>query len=267
MMTEEIHIEQNSEKSKENMNIGIQNNYNGLTPIEACKLATNLFYDNFPKLQEYAKEIIETKMKEFMDSVADKLQNKGVTNMSPLGDPDIQYILYEVQKNYARLGTQDMLNTLSDLIAYRIQHNQENISLKVSIDKSIEIATMLNSRQLDLLSLIFLTNHVKLSDINNIDELKEHLESISKIFSDADFNSYFYLNMLGCLQLHLHDTCVTIANSYNLNVEEVKKVCPDIVLKTTGDYITSYVGTILAIINIEQKTHYKYKFNPAKWVK
>ena len=263
-MSYELHIKQNSSMGSKTTNIGQQNNFYGLTPQEACDLSIKLFYDNFPKLQEQANEIVKEKINELMDSIAKILQIKNIKDMSPFGCPDVQYITYEAQKNYARLGTKEMLNTLSYLVVSRIQHENENIVLKVSIDKAIEIAPILNSKQLDLLSLLFICTRVKNHSIRNIEDLKTHMDEISIKFADADFSSMNYLNMLGCLQLYLHSADKLYAEMYNLTTEAVKSICPEIILKTSGDYSTSYIGTVLAINNAELKMNTHFDLN--SWI-
>lgn len=263
-MRDGISVEQRAGIGSQTTQIGNQNNYYGMTPQEACQMAINLFYENFPKLKQYAKEVIDQRVSEYMMAIQEKLESNNIVDLTPFIDPDVQYALYESQKTYARFGGKDKLSILSELVVQRIQHNNESIAFKVAIDKAIEIAPLLNSTQLDYLSLAFLCCRVKFLSIKNVDDLHSHLVKISIAFKDADFSSAAYLNMLGCLDLRLHDTVEYYSKTYNIEQSVVRSVCPEIILQTTGDFSTSHIGTILAILNIESKTD--IRLEPSKWI-
>lgn len=263
-MADNIEVNQKAAIGSETTQIAVQNNYNGLTPAEACNLATNLFYDNFPKLQEYAMNMVEQRVTEFMDNISQRLQYYNVTNMEAFADPDVQYALLEAQKDYARFGTKERLETLANLISKRVQHNDADIVLKTAIDKAIEIAGFLTEQQLDYLSLLFTCAQVHFNNILTVEQLKIKLQILSNAFSHASESSIMYLNMLGCLQLSLTDIHEVLAESYKFNKEDVEKICPDLVSMLAGDYITSHIGTILAIIHAESKI--SDKFDPTKWI-
>lgn len=235
--------------------IGVQNVYQGLSPTEACALATQLFYDNFPKLQEYARKIVDERISELMDEIAKKLNDKKIQDMSPFADPDVQYATYEAQKSYARFGSKDRLSILAELIASRVQHNSGNILLKTSIDKAIEIAPMLTSSQLDTLSLLSLTNQIQLSSITSLESLQQYVTTISDVFKNADLSkqSTLYLVMIGAMQFQLHNAYEFLARTYGLNPSTVKSICPELILKLSGDFLPSQPGIILGSINASEK--------------
>lgn len=264
MSDNNILVKQKTALGSHTTQIATQNNYHGLTPKEACELAMQMFYDNFPKLQEEARKIAEERVSELMSKIGTKMGEKKLTDMTPFGDPDVQYVMFETQKNYARFGTKEMLSTISELVAERIQYNHEKICLKVAIDKAIEIVSMLTSEQLDVLSLLFLSCKVVYRNIHTLDELNAHLCKISSTFAKADISSFSYLNMLGCLELCLHDPVQDYARRYKLEKKDVEEICPQIIKETRGDYSTSHMGTILAIINAEIKLN--EKFNPSIWI-
>lgn len=264
MSDNSILVEQKAAIGSQTTQIATQNNYYGLTPKEACDLATQIFYENFPKLQEAALEIAKNRVDELMSEIAIKIEKKKLKDMTPFGDPDVQYVMFEGQKNYARFGTKDMLCIISELVVERITYHHEKICLKVAIDKAIEIVSLLTEEQLDVLSLLFLSCRVLYKDIHTLQELNDHLSEISSAFAMADFSSLSYLNMLGCLELYLHDPVEDYAERYNFEKKDVQEICPEILKKARGDYSTSQIGTILAITNAEIKLH--QKFNPSKWI-
>lgn len=259
-----IEVNQRASFGSETTQIGQQNNYYGMTPEQACEMTLNLFMQNFPKLQDIARKTAEKRANEFCQQAVQKVVENGIKDFTPFTEPDVQYVLYEAQKKYARFGTSDMLSTLTALIAERVEHDKDFI-LKISIDRAIEIAPLLTPAQLDYLSVLFLCTRTKRSNIVTIDDLSKELEVISETFSSADFSSTNYLYMLGCLQLMLHETSKHLAKTYGFKEQDVKKICPTIVEQTRGDYSTSYAGTILAIANAEAKT--EMRFNPKIWIR
>lgn len=258
-----VEVNQRASFGSTTTQIGQQNNYYGISPDQACQMAINLFMQNFPKLQDIARETAESRATEFCNEAIQKIISHGIQDFSSFADPDVQCILYESQKNYARFGTSEMLGTLSELIAKRVEHNGDFV-LKVAIDKAIEIAPLLNQTQLNYLSLLFIYTRTQTNSIKTIQDLQLQINYYISLLGDADFNSISYLNMLGCLQLGLHDIIDKLAKTYGLPKNEVKKICPEIIKNLSGDYVPSHIGIILAITNLEVKNG--TKLNPQIWI-
>ena len=264
MSADSFKINQHADRGENIIQIGSQTVYEGLSPVDACKLAIDLFNQNFPKLQEQAKDLVLSRVDELMEDVAKKLIENKIKDMSPFADPDVQYAIYEAQKSYARFGTSEMLSTLSNLIAKRIEHNDDNMGLKVAIDKAIEISGALSTKHLDYLSLLFFVSRVKANTIRTIDNLKGFLDNLVSSFSEADITDTSYLNMLGCLQLFLFDAEEILSKNYGFSKDQVKAICPESIHKLSGDYSTSHVGTILAIVHL--KTKMSVFCDPQIWI-
>ena len=169
----------------------------------------------------------------------------------------MQYCLLEAQKDYARFGTNELRNSLANLIATRAAYDKD-FKIKVVIDKAIQIAKYLTVNELDLLSIIFYSKHTEFSDVansnNKLEALKNRLEYISQSFSNADKGDSNILNNFGCLQLSLDTSWQRLAKTYSLDKNEVKNICPQVFLNVHGDYGLSYVGKVIAIMNVENKT-------------
>lgn len=264
-MKDDLSIDQRQGFGNSGTQVGVQHNYYGLTPQQACQMAMQLFYDNFPRLQEEAKALVERRVTTLMDEIAAQLCKKNITDMSPLADPDVQYIVYEAQKNYARFATDESLSALSSLVAERINQNDSGICLKVAIDKAISIVGMLSSAQMDYLSLLFIVTRVKFRDIKTIDDLKGIFEYLAATFPNVTKSNWEHLNMLGCFQIDLPDVCQISAKTYGLDVSEVEAICPQIIKNMSGDFSASPVGIVIAIVNAETKT--RFRFDPTTWIR
>lgn len=260
-MCDNVNTTQNAQfGSHDNKFVSQENNYYGPSLTDVYNFAMALFRDNFPKLCEEAAKIAEDRAKEFCQATMKKLETTNPQKYVVFKDPDMQYVLFEAQKAYARFGTNDMLDMLTELISTKVEENQDMV-LKVSIDKAIEIAPLLNNKQLDYLSLLFLCTRTKRNSIKTLEQLKEYLDYLAETFKDADFNSFFYVNMLGCLQFSLHQTIQYFANTYGFSADDIETICPPIIKETSCDYSTSYIGAVLAITNIRRKTDLKLDIN------
>lgn len=270
-MSDELIIEQKQGVGNTGTQIGNQTNidnhstiYVGPTLEEVTRIVTNLFLDNFPRMQMIAKDEVDKRMNELWDKIVACFIQKDITDLSPFMETDVQYIIYEAQKNYARFATPDLLLKLSSLIAERVKHNDDDMCLKVAIDQAISIIGMLAPAQLDHLSVLFLTTKVKYNNITSLEHLKDLFEFFDNTFSKTRSSNWQHLNMLGCLQLDLPNVCEYNAKSYGFNVADVEEICPKNIKALTGDYSTSPIGTIIAIIHAEQKTD--LCFDPRLWI-
>ncbi|MCH5172347.1 MAG: hypothetical protein J1F31_05930 [Erysipelotrichales bacterium] len=254
----------------DNTVIGQQNNY-GLTPLEASKLAIDLFMENFPKLQEQAMETAKQRVKEFCQVTMEKLTAYNQENLSSFTDPDVQYILINAQRDYARFGTQDLLNALTSLICKRIISNDDDI-LKSVINDAINTAKYLNENHMDLLSLIFIAKHISLPIISmkstaaeRLEDLKTYLNFFANTFSKATIDAFGSIQNFNCLVIKLGKASDSLSKIYNINKEDIETICPSIFELVPGDYGLSYTGIVLAIINIEKKTY--LNLNMKTWIK
>lgn len=258
-------IEINQENSNNPTSIGIQNNnYNGLSPEESAKMALGLFNENFPKLQLVAEKIAYERVTELWNEIALKLTTLGLSCSDALLDVDVQYSLLEAQKQYARFGTQELLDKLSSLVANRVKYHNDDMCLKVTIDQAISVIGKVSEPQLDYLSLLFITTKVKFDDISSLEQLKNRFDYLEKVFPKSRYSNWQHLNMLGCFQLELPDVCDINAKRYGFMKSDVERIFSENIKNLSGDFSTSPIGTILAIMHAEQRIH--YRFDPKIWI-
>lgn len=263
-MSDIIEVIQKSAPASNSTQIGVQ--YVGVTPEQAAKQMIDLFMDNFPKLQALAKDTAEQRATELCNEILKRLENKQVRDFTSFTQPDVQFILYEAQKNYARFGEKEVMKILTELVVNRIQ-NDDKEHFKRIMDNAVIIACELSSTQLDCLSALFMLTRVCFSDITTIEDLKGLFDYISSIFDLENINygqEISYLNFKGCLQIELPDIPEIQSKQYNLVQSEVEKNISQGIKQFGTDYGISEVGTILGIINAEHKS--RYRFDPHIWI-
>lgn len=264
-MSDTIEVTQKSSPVSNTTQIGVQ--YIGMTPEQAAKQTIELFMENFPKLQALAKETAEQRATELTNEILKKLEDKQVKDFTPFTEPDVQYILYEAQKNYARFGENETMNILTELVVNRIQNDHRGHFKRV-VDNAIVVAGELSSTQLDCLSALFALTKVRYSHIKNIEDLKAYFDYISSTFDleNIDYEQEIsYLTFKGCLQLELPDIAEIQSQQYHLEQDEVENIMSKGIKQFTADYGISEIGIILAIINAEHKGRYRY--NPHIWIR
>ena len=267
-MPDTVEVNQKAAIGAQNTQIAYQENNQtiqvGMSAEQASKIAIDLFMDNFPRLQQIAEKTALQRVNQFCESTIQQLIKDGISDFCSFSDPDVQYVLLNAQKDYARFGTEEMLETLGHLISKRIKYDSD-FYLKIIIDKALSIVNMLTPQQIDLLSLLFICKHVKFGDITDIGSLQKHFDYVSNVFIPSDIFAFQFLNDMGCLSLRLMDISENYATIYQLKKVDVERILPEKIRKLSGDYGLSYVGIILAIINAEKKT--SYRFDPHIWIK
>ena len=222
-----------------------------MTPMEATELAMKLFWDNFPKLQQQAIETIEKRIEDLVKEIVNKLEQENVKDLTPFTDPDVQYALYEVQRDYARMGTKEMLDSLTALLVRRVKCDGD-YRAEVIIDKAISIAGSLLPEHLDLLAVIFIGLHVKFSCQSCI-QLKKTWKLYTDSFQQARIKDTNYLFSLGCLVLNLNNPVDLAVEAYKFKKEDVEAICPPAFKQIPGDYGLSEIGMVLALTHIKVK--------------
>lgn len=265
-MSDETRVTQKAAIGSDTTQIATQNNYYGLNAQEASKVAIDLFMENFPKLKEEAAKIARERADELINEVIIRLSENGKVDFSEFGDPDMQYVLIKSQQEYARFGTQELLNILSDLLINRINYNEDQY-LKLLLDEAFEVARSLTSTHLNYLSHIFMCKNVKSEAIQSIDDLKELLDYIClqcPIPKNVR-NSIPFLYMMRLLLLELGAPEEYYSKSYGFDKKAIKEIMPDSIKEISGDYGVSPLGKLLAIINLENKT--ACRFDKKEWLK
>lgn len=257
-MYEEYQITQNTRKNSSGNNIGVQNNYMGISPEKAIEITNKLFYDNFPKLKEEAFEIVTQRITELETKLFEKLSENPNINYSVFADPDMQYVLFEAEKMYARIGNSDCLDRLCSLIETRMENNKDDY-LKLIIDSAIQITPKLSSGQINYLTIMFLLKRAHFNDIKAIEDLSNTLNNLERLYGPVSAKGFSLLHNLGCFDFYLGNVEDILSKKYSLDKNQIVAVMPADFKSVSGDYFTSDIGTVIAISNINVKENNNLK--------
>lgn len=172
----------------------------GLTSAEAREIALDVSKATFYELSGAARETASIRVEEITDQVIKKLEKDFPAGLQKAKDPDFQYALLTVQKEYARNGDKDLGDLLVDLLVDRSKHDQRDI-LQIVLNESLSTAPKLTDTHLAALAVIFLFKYTQNLSIGNHQMFGEYLDKqlmpfVSKLSKNQA--GYQHLEFSGC---------------------------------------------------------------------
>ncbi|MGO3890111.1 MAG: LPO_1073/Vpar_1526 family protein [Paenalcaligenes sp.] len=177
----------------------------GITSSEARQIALDVAKATFYELAGAAKETASIRAEEITDQVIKKLEKDFPSGLQKAKDPDFQYALYTVQKEYARNGDRDLGDLLVDLLVDRSKQDQRDI-LQIVLNESLATAPKLTDAHLASLAVIFLFKYTQNFTIGNHQALGDFLDqNILPFASKISKNhaAYQHLEFTGCGSISL----------------------------------------------------------------
>lgn len=177
----------------------------GLSYSEVREVALDVFRTNFYELSGEAKQIAKTRAEEITEEFLSKLQKEHPAGLTKAQDPDFQYALFTVQKEYARNGDKDLGDLLVDLLVDRSKREQRDI-LQIVLNESLNTAPKLTESQLAVLAVVFLFKYTQNYSIGNHEMLGEYIDKhVAPYASKVVKNQacYQHLEFSGCGSISL----------------------------------------------------------------
>lgn len=180
-------------------NVTVINN-SGLTRSEAREIALDVAKATFYELTGAAKETANFRVEEITELIIKKLEQDYPAGIQKAIDPDFQYSLFTVQKEYARTGDKDLGDLLVDLLVDRSKQDQRDI-LQIVLNESLNTAPKLTDTQLAVLAVIFMFRYTQNQGIGNHQMLGEYFDRQVLPFSSKlvkNDSCYQHLEFTGC---------------------------------------------------------------------
>jgi hypothetical protein len=172
----------------------------GLAYAEVRDVALDVFRSNSYQLAGVAKDIARARAEEITEGFLSKLQKENPGGIEKSYDPDFQYALFTVQREYARNGDKDLGDLLVDLLVDRSKQEQRDI-LQIVLNESLSTAPKLTDSQLAVLAVIFLFRYTQNYGVGNHQMLGEYLDKYFKPFAAKvvkNMACYQHLEFTGC---------------------------------------------------------------------
>jgi len=148
----------------------------GLTYTEVRNVALDVFKANFYELAGVAKEIARARAEEITEAFLSKLRQENPAGFEKSDDPDFQYALFTVQKEYARNGDKELGDLLVDLLVDRSKQEQRDI-LQIVLNESLITAPKLTENQLAVLAMVFLFRYTQDFGVGNHQAFAKYLDT------------------------------------------------------------------------------------------
>ena len=172
----------------------------GVTAAEARAIALDVAKATFYELTGAAKETASIRVEEITTRVIAKLEQEFPQGLQKAKDPDFQYALFTVQKEFARSGDKDLGDLLVDLLVDRSKHDERDI-LQIVLNESLATAPKLTDSQLAALAVIFLFKYTQNHGLGNHQLLGDYLDKHVLPFATKLSKSragYQHMEFAGC---------------------------------------------------------------------
>lgn len=172
----------------------------GLTALEARAIALDVAKATFYELSGVARDTAASRVEEITNRVIERLENEYPTGLQKAQDPDFQYSLLTVQKEFARNGDTDLGGLLVDLLVDRSKQDQRDI-LQIVLNESLATAPKLTNSQLSALALIFLFRYTQNGGVGSHELFGKYLDLHALPFADKlpkSRASFQHLEFAGC---------------------------------------------------------------------
>ncbi len=186
---------------------------NGISSyIEVKEIALDVFKSNFLKLSDEASKIAIERAEEVTNDFLEKNKDKLVDEV--IKNPNFQLNLYEVQKNHAKTGDENIkevsIDILGDVVDEMIKNKRRNLK-QIVLEESLNVIPKLTVGQLDTLTIVFLLQHLFNNNITNPSVLKKYLNDEIKPFCtnlSKENSVYQHLEYTGCASVSIGSSSI-----------------------------------------------------------
>jgi hypothetical protein len=191
----------------QSVNVQVDTLNYGLTYQDAKALFTDLFKENFLKLQEEASTIATSRAEEITDGFLNKLAVNYPAAIANAKDPDFQMALLQVQREYARSGDKELGDILVDILVDRSAQSGRSLRQLVLKD-ALDTAPRLTPAEFAILTVLWWVRHVRCSVSNPIELSNAIRQSLIPFAGALTTNSaeYRHLESCGCLSVGIGQT-------------------------------------------------------------
>ncbi|MDT6921588.1 LPO_1073/Vpar_1526 family protein [Pseudomonas atacamensis] len=172
----------------------------GVSAREARDIAMDVSKGLLFELSEIARGIVSSRVEEITDKVFEKIEREYPAGLQQAVDPDFQYALYTVQKQYGRTGDVELGDLLVDLLVDRSKQDKRDL-LQIVLTESLEVAPKLTGSQISNLSMLFLFRYTMNHQVECFETFGGYLDKYVQPFV-VDLNkgkaSFQHLAFTGC---------------------------------------------------------------------
>jgi hypothetical protein len=173
-MTEQQKNKQIQKSGDSSLNIQAEQINIGLSLEDVRTIAQDVYDANFYRLSGVAKEIAKDRAENILNKFLIELKDKNPEGFNMAQDPDFQSALFNVQKEYAKTGDDELGDILVDILIARTKETTRNIK-QIVLNECIETAPKLTKNQYATLSIISLLRYTMSLDVTGFADFKKYI--------------------------------------------------------------------------------------------
>ncbi len=166
--------EQNSGKDSTNVQAGRDVIFTGISYADVRQISEDVFKKNLLELQGEAQVIAQQRVDKLVADYLATLQKKDIP-LDEIKDPDMQYTLFSAQRDYARMGREDLKEILVGILVERTK-TIDNDMKRIVLNEAIQVAPKLTLKQLNSISVCFLIGFSIDNSINSVEGFNNYLK-------------------------------------------------------------------------------------------
>ena len=172
----------------------------GISYSDVKEIALDIFKNNFYKLAEEAAQTAYGRAEKIINDLLQEIKSTNEKLLENVRDPDIQYGIFRVQKDYARLGNDDIASILIKTLVERMKVTNDSLR-KIAINEALTIIPKLTIKQISLLTISFVMRYINLNILTTNDLISFIDKSLGYCLVDnlhLERQDLLHLRYLGC---------------------------------------------------------------------
>ncbi len=152
-MNSERHIQTAGARSRQFQSGRDLTIYQGISVEEARQISLGVFWENFPKLTEEAKLIVQQRISDFLAHLESQSDQTGSETINSLADPAVQNTMIEAMRASA-VCIDDRARDLLARIFVARSRTRDRTDTEIAAEQAIAAVSKLSLSEMDLLTLI-----------------------------------------------------------------------------------------------------------------
>lgn len=178
-------------------------NNSGLSYSDVKEITMDIFKSNFYNLGEKVEKIVQERAEKILDDYLEKLSSKNPEYINNTQEPDIRYVIYEAQKNYARRGEEFIEKLLVDILIERTTSKDDSLKSLI-LNEALYIIPKLTQKQIDVISFIFMIRYLNFVKEVPIESFIEIVNTIKSNFNLLPSDHVFeHLQYTSCISISI----------------------------------------------------------------
>lgn len=149
----------------------------GVSIEDVKTVSLDVFYENFFRGSQEAMQLVDERVERKTSEFLSKLQNEYPEGLQKSSDPEFQYSLLQLQKEYARTGETPLSDLLLDMLVDKCKEDSQSLRHLV-LREALVTTPKLVKEQVAILSISFIVRYCKFNAVQSLTHLAEVLDLV-----------------------------------------------------------------------------------------